>query len=627
MTPTLVTETSVSSEILESTPTAQEQNAPLSVPDLIFHNGVLLTMESTQPQAQAIAILGTKILAVGNNEEILDMAGPDTQVIDLAGQTMLPGLADGHSHIFWVPPDMALDEVQNLVLSYGFTSVTEMTSKDGHLERLLQAESEGTLRVRVNVFPNYNDSVLDDNGDMLPVKYWYPEHEPILDSDRLVRVPGIKIFVDGADMPRRGCLAMREPYDEALQVQDWFIQACGSEYGDLYWPQQDELNRVVADAQAAGFRVALHAMGDKAIAVALDAIEFALNGQSNTAVRHQIQHNSFLAPDLLERYIQLDILSSVRGHFNTCDQEWYREYYHNENASNRYALPGLGLHAFLETDARWSEDPTDVSLSRTLNPMVQLWALVTHKQLRSDGTTCEPDPWIAKHVITVDQALRMMTYEPVYAVSQEQVLGSLSPGKYADLVILSANPREVEPDKLKDLKVWMTMVGGRVEYCAVGHDMVCPSEQTSSTQKPDEGVQESPGETVIINVLASGEKQVPAGAIIQMTVGWVTNTEEQANDFLAAVSMKGSLDGAPLPDLNRYWSAVEPYESSHGELKGYLARWLYPLGVLSPGGHEIVIWGTLDHPVTDGYDTNNDGQPDEYSGEIWHITMQITVDE
>jgi len=96
--------------------------------------------------------------------------------------------------------------------------------------------------------------------------------------------------------------------------------------------------------------------------------------------------------------------------------------------------------------------------------------------LRSDGTACQPDPWFAEHTITVEQALRMATVEPAFAVSQENVLGSLKPGKFADLVILSGNPLTVAPDTLKDLQVWMTMVGGQVQYCAPGHEALCPGD-------------------------------------------------------------------------------------------------------------------------------------------------------
>jgi len=94
--------------------------------------------------------------------------------------------------------------------------------------------------------------------------------------------------------------------------------------------------------------------------------------------------------------------------------------------------------------------------------------------VNKDGTICKPEPWLVPNAISAEQALRIMTIESAYAVSQEDVIGTLEPGKYADLIILSGNPIEVDPDTIKDLKVLMTMVGGKVEYCMQGEEGLCP---------------------------------------------------------------------------------------------------------------------------------------------------------
>ena len=66
--------------------------------------------------------------------------------------------------------------------------------------------------------------------------------------------------------------------------------------------------------------------------------------------------------------------------------------------------------------------------------------------MRADGSVCEPPEWIARHKISVQRALEMLTIEPAYAVSMEEHIGSIKPGKYADLIILSDDPLKIEPD-------------------------------------------------------------------------------------------------------------------------------------------------------------------------------------
>src|SRR3990172_2854693 len=74
----------------------QAGRTPAHLPDVIFHNGIILTMDDNQPQAQAIAIVGERILAVGTDDEILALKDSSTQVIDLRGRTVMPGFIDSH---------------------------------------------------------------------------------------------------------------------------------------------------------------------------------------------------------------------------------------------------------------------------------------------------------------------------------------------------------------------------------------------------------------------------------------------------------------------------------------------------------------------------------------------------
>jgi predicted amidohydrolase YtcJ len=92
----------------------------------------------------------------------------------------------------------------------------------------------------------------------------------------------------------------------------------------------------------------------------------------------------------------------------------------------------------------------------------------------SDGRICEAPNWQKAHTITAAEALPMMTIHAAYALFRDQEVGSLTPGKYADLIVLSDDPLTVDPEEIPHMDVMLTMVGGRVEHCAPGHETLCP---------------------------------------------------------------------------------------------------------------------------------------------------------
>jgi predicted amidohydrolase YtcJ len=450
-------------EVASVSPTPKSTAPPSDAASIIFHNGNVLTIDDHNRVFDSLAIKDDQILAVGSNKDVLAYRGAHTVVIDLKGRTLIPGFADGHNHFFSNRPG-SLAEAQDFAFMHGFTSMTEMAGDENYIAELMDAEDSGELRIRVNVFPIYNFGVLTDEGELWYAWQWYPENGPILGHNRMLRIPGIKVFSDGANVGQRGCFAMREPYSQEHQQEDWFKNICFSEYGDLYFDQA-ELNEIVADAQAAGFRVAFHTAGDRAIESVLNAIEYALNGQPNDDYRHQIQHSGFLEDDLIPRYQNLDVITSIRGHFHSCNSYGFSW----EIRTNKYKLPGLGVHAYLETDFNWQR-----TTYRTLDPFVNMWSLVTRKEIEENGNICDASLGIPTDVISIEQALRMMTIEPAYAVSQDDYLGSLEPGKFADIVILAENPLTLQADDLMNNEVLMTMVGGNTEYCKPGQEVYCP---------------------------------------------------------------------------------------------------------------------------------------------------------
>jgi predicted amidohydrolase YtcJ len=109
-----------------------------------------------------------------------------------------------------------------------------------------------------------------------------------------------------------------------------------------------------------------------------------------------------------------------------------------------------------------------------LEPILHLWSLVTRDEQRHDGSVCEAPDWLRAGAVTVEEALQMMTIHAAHVLHMDGVEGSLAPGKFADLIVLSDDPRAVPPDALREIEVRMTMIGGNVEYCAEGAEAVCP---------------------------------------------------------------------------------------------------------------------------------------------------------
>lgn len=453
--------------------------ACLSAPTIIFHNGPVITMDKDRPAAEAVAVKEDRIWAVGTEAEVMELIEPPiflpptscTLVIDLEGRTMLPGFVDGHSQAIG-RADIREDGIA-VLLRHGVTTVIEPADQ-GFLDELFVMEREERLRIRVNAYPIYNEMGLDPSGNPVYRYTWYPTNAPRLDPYSKLRIPAVRIYVDGPGTPGAGCPALSRPYEPDFRATPDFQVACFNVAGDLF-QTQEQLTTAVQDIQARGYRVAFLAKGDAAIDQALNAIQTATGGTNWP--RHQIHHNVLVRTDQIERYRSLGVLAAVRGYWNTCEQDADLFYYGTDRLPwvvNRFALFAQGVKVFGEGDFAWAGSPDDHSLSHTVNPILTVYGLVTRRQLASDGTICEPQPWAAAHTVDPHTALEMVTIHAAYAASQENVLGSIEVDKLADLIVITDNPLTVAPDTIKDIYVLMTMVGGHTEYCKAGAPQYCP---------------------------------------------------------------------------------------------------------------------------------------------------------
>ncbi len=426
---------------------------PPPPPDVVFHNGSILTMEAEHPRARALAIQGEGILAVGSDDDILALRGPETQLVDLQGRALMPGSVDAHTHILAVPDHYGtnLEGVQDLALTYGITTLADMSGTPDLLERLQGLDREGKLRVRTSVYMTYNTNCGDIVGD------WYKDYPPTREPGEMLRIGGVKIFTDGGS-----CNAPAVSFE----------YPSGVGHGDLYFTQE-ELDQVVADVQERGYQAAIHALGDRAVEQAQVAIASALDGRPNT-LRHRIEHNAVLRPDMMSRYSEVGIVPLIFGNFPTCAKL-------GGSSKFRYAIPVEYqtwewpwrelLDANPGLPIAWHGDDPPLP---PLDPIVDLYGFVTRREIAEDGSICEPPDWLAANAITVEEALRLMTRGSAYALFRDEEVGSVAQGKFADVIVLSEDPLAVHPERIKNVEVLMTMVGGRVEYCAPGHETLCP---------------------------------------------------------------------------------------------------------------------------------------------------------
>jgi predicted amidohydrolase YtcJ len=299
--------------------------------------------------------------------------------------------------------------------------------------------------VRTSLYLLYTDNCGVVQGD------WYRSHPPSDTAGEMLRIGGVKVFTDGGSC---GCPAYS--FDHPL---------CGR--GDL-WFTQAQLNTMVTNIHSGGYQAAIHALGDRAVEQALDAIEHVLQGQPNTR-RHRIEHNAIVRDDMLTRYSEVGVVPLIFGNlpcgfgsFPTPPQyqawEWRWRDLIEANPTVRFAWHG------------------DAPAIGPLPPLLNVYSMVSSHEVAKDGVTiCDTPDWLADETFSAQEALRLMTIDAAYALFRDDEVGSLRPGKYADVIILSADPLSADPEAIKDIQVLMTMVGGNVEYCATGQEALCPA--------------------------------------------------------------------------------------------------------------------------------------------------------
>jgi predicted amidohydrolase YtcJ len=208
-------------------------------------------------------------------------------------------------------------------------------------------------------------------------------------------------------------------------------------------------------ADAAGLQICTHAIGDEGISTILDLYADVIKAHGESDRRFRIEHSQHMAAKDFERFAQLHVIASVQPYHAIDDGRFAESHIGHDRASRTYAFRTFldhGVRLAFGTD--WEVAP--------LNPMLGLYAAVTRATL--DGKN--PNGWFPEQKLTVAESVEAYTMGSAYAEFQEKEKGSITAGKFADMVLLSDDIFSIAPEKIRDVKVLKTVVGGRLVYDA-----------------------------------------------------------------------------------------------------------------------------------------------------------------
>lgn len=521
--------------------------------NLIVSNATIWTGNENQPTAQALAVSGDTILAIGSNEEVLKYKSENTIVIDANGQFITPGFIDSHVHFLtggfnlssvqlrdaktpeefsnrikefaelvpagtwilggdwdhenwggalptkewidqftpnhpvWVtrldghmslansaalkaagitktvrdvpggtivrnnkgeltgvfkdnamdmifdkvpPPteqqvDNALQAAMKYVASQGVTSVHHMA---GYMDGLERARANNNMITRIYA--------------MMPINQWPSLAEKVKregKGDKWLKIGGLKGFVDGSLGSHTA--AFFRPFTDAPKDSGFFVNS----ERDLYnW---------ISSADSAGLQLMVHAIGDRAINTLLNIYEKVENENGSKDRRFRIEHAQHIAPNDISRFAQLGVIPSMQPYHAIDDGRWAEKVIGPERIKTTYAFKSLfDAGAKVAFGSDWFVAPPI--------PLMGIYAAVTRRTLDDQN----PDGWVPEQKISVEQALAGYTRNAAYASFDENIKGTLQPGKLADFVIIDQDLTKIDPLQIKDAKVMQTFVGGQLVY-------------------------------------------------------------------------------------------------------------------------------------------------------------------
>ena len=517
-------------------------------PDIVLTNGKIITVDDRFSIGQAVAVRGDRIVAVGTNQEVARLAGPNTRRIDLQGKTVIPGLIDNHAHIMeegaiW-KQELRLDGVDTRrqalqlirakamavpagawVYTLGGWSIDQFTDDKRHFSReeLDQAAPNNPVLLQFTRSHTFLNSraiqaigldamrdpwiVRDANGRPTGVI----ESAGIAQVGRAIPEPPKDIFESGSmemirDLNRAGLTASGGPCPREFidSFREWgragklnlrffcFMSAGGAStpqqvdrllpeiaklkpfqgdlwvdetaYGEsVYQPLHDNMlakvtnptpdqlaqwRRIATEVAKAGLPLHVHATIENTITSFLDQIELIDKEYPIRNLRWALAHIDQINASHLERMKKLGMYAAVHTRPTIMGQIFNREH-----GDRSFDMPSLKL--VQESGIVWGLG-TDTFEVNQYRPFTTLWWAVTGKMVGGAP--------VLRQTISREDALIAHTRKNAFLVFQENNLGSIQPGKLADLVVLDRDYLTIPADQIKDIQPVLTMVGGKLAY-------------------------------------------------------------------------------------------------------------------------------------------------------------------
>jgi predicted amidohydrolase YtcJ len=374
------------------------------------------------------------------NSAAMKLAGIDDDTPDPVGGKII---RDDNGHATGVFVDMAMDIVEaqvpqpdkadtraaikaaaEVMLSEGLTGVHDAGVDLQTAEVYMAMADDAELDIRVYAMTGGAGDVLDAIGE--PIYAYGNDH---------LEISSVKLYSDGA-LGSRGA-AMIEPYDDDPENR-----------GLAFWTQ-DELDAQVLKANGMGFQVGIHAIGDLGNRMSLNAYEKAQGGKPSP-LRNRIEHSQIVTLADIPRFAELGIIASMQATHATSDMNMAEDRVGPDRILGGYAWRRM-LDAGVVL-ANGSDFPVELS-----NPFHGLYASVT----RQDRNGKPDGGWYADQALTRAEALHSYTLAAAFAARQEDRMGSLEPGKWADFIVIDRDYFEVPADQIDDIVVLEAWVGGR----------------------------------------------------------------------------------------------------------------------------------------------------------------------